>query len=532
MSPSRLADTSVNDRRHDSGDSISSRRRRRLVRATASGVIGAFGLAATGATGAGQQDPSASVTFEKQESDGKSVVVASVSTGVDAKLLIMEQRSGKQEEELYRQRDLPAGTDERNLVVQLEKPIGETETIKAVVLTEGDEFLTQDEAIVAIGEDKENLGVTFVEANPDAGFHYPYYLYNPSTGGEREVPILVEPNNTGTATDDIEKHRKDAKHLVERNGTSRTISDELDVPMLVPVFPRPLSEPVDSQHYTHQLDRDTLAIENGSLERIDLQLLRMVDHAIARLTDAGRTMDNRIIMNGFSASGNFVDRFAVLHPERVLSVTAGGLNGMTLLPLTETNGHTLNYHIGIADVETLTGKSIDLDALNEVNQFLYMGGEDDNDTIPYDDAWTSEEMRRTALAVYGEDMIEQRFPYCQTAYTEAGVEAQFRIYEGTGHTPRPAMADIIEFHRRSIVGEDVSDFGDDLSSWASGTSGERGSRTSEGGTGGRTADSDEAATSGDDPGFSTGLGVGFGAGVVTTGLASISYFKGRSNRES
>jgi len=71
-------------------------------------------------------------------------------------------------------------------------------------------------------------------------------------------------------------------------------------------------------------------------------------------------------------------------------------------------------------------------------------------------------LRETALAVYGEDMLNDRFPYSQSAYEQAGVEAQFRVYEGVGHTPRPAKEDVVEFHRQSIAGEDVSEFGQQL----------------------------------------------------------------------
>jgi PKD repeat protein len=186
----------------------------------------------------------------------------------------------------------------------------------------------------------------------------------------------------------------------------------------------------------------------------------MVEHAQNELRTQGFPIRDNIIMNGFSASGNFVDRFTVLHPERVISVTAGGLNGMAMLPVEEAKGQTLDFHIGIADVEELTGDSINLDALNDVNQFLYMGAEDENDTIPYSDAW-SERMREIALDVYGEHMIEERFPFCQSTYQEAGIDAQFKIIEDIGH--RPAALDvIIEFHQRSINGESVSEFGDEL----------------------------------------------------------------------
>jgi PGF-CTERM protein len=90
-----------------------------------------------------------------------------------------------------------------------------------------------------------------------------------------------------------------------------------------------------------------------------------------------------------------------------------------------------------------------------VNQFLYMGAEDENDTIPYDDAWTDDSLRQVALDVYGDDMISERFPTCAMAYREAGIDAAFRVYEGAGHTPRPAFDDIVAVHRRTVRGKGV-----------------------------------------------------------------------------
>lgn len=210
-----------------------------------------------------------------------------------------------------------------------------------------------------------------------------------------------------------------------------------------------------------------MRIEAGKLERVDRQLLAMVEHAQDYLADNGYPIStDSILLNGFSASGNFVDRFTVLHPEEVISVTAGGLNGMPILPLEEFEGRELPYHVGIADVEELMGEAVDLDALDETNQFLYMGGEDENDTIPFNDAWTDDELRQLALDVYGDDMIDERFPNSQRAYEAAGVDAQFRVYPAAGHTPRPAVEDIVAFHRRSIRGEDVSEFGESLTAAA------------------------------------------------------------------
>ncbi|QWC18100.1 PKD domain-containing protein [Halorubrum sp. 2020YC2] len=375
----------------------------------------------------------------------------------------MIQDQAESDNTLFAMKSLPAGTDETDLVVELDEPLGETQVVEAW-LWDGpaheSEVITVKQALVAVGEElDETIGITLVEAAPESGFNYPYYLFSPIDRRDGRIPMLVESNNTGTATDDFEEHRSAAKSLVRR-GSSRPISEALGVPLLVPVFPRPAEEPVDWSHYTHQLDRQTVAIEEGPLARIDEQLLRMVEDAKDRLAGDEYAFTDEIMLNGFSASGNFADRFTALHPDRVLSVTAGGLNGMALLPHEEWNGHTLEYHVGVAGLESLTGDSVDVGGLADVNQLLYMGVEDTNDTIPYDDAW-SEDLRELALAVYGEDMINDRFPRCQRAYDDADVEAQFRIYDDRGHRPADTE-DLVEFHRRSLAGEDVSEFGERL----------------------------------------------------------------------
>lgn len=310
------------------------------------------------------------------------------------------------------------------------------------------------------------LGPTLVESDPDAGFNYPYFLYAPAPGEARTPsPVLVEPTSSPRPSDDFDDHRSLASRRVE-GGTGRRIADELGVPFLTPVFPRPVTEPVDWRHYVHSLDVETLRIEGPPLERVDRQLLSMVADARERLSNHGLEVTAEFMLNGFSASGTFANRFAALHPEHLLSVTAGGINGMALLPRERARGHTLHYPVGVADLVELIGEPFDPDAFRDVNQFLYLGGDDDNDTIPYPDAWTDSSLARTALEVYGRDVHRDRFPYCQQVYQEAGAPAVFRIYEGVGHKPGPAEDDLVEFHRRSIEGDDIdemrSDLGEDL----------------------------------------------------------------------
>ena len=287
--------------------------------------------------------------------------------------------------------------------------------------------------------------VTLVSPDESDPFNYPYFLYAPRINTDEERPLLVQPNNTGTSTDNFEKHRQEARKDIER-GYPRLIGDELGVPILVPVFPRPASEPVDWRHYVHQLDTETMHVSTGPLERVDRQLVGMIEDAQDRLSD-DIPLTDQVMLNGYSASGNFVNRFAILHPELVTSVTAGGVNGMVTLPITEAQGHTLNYQIGVADIEKITGNPFDVEEFCDIDQYVYMGAEDENDTLPARDAW-SEEQREIAREVYGEDMQDDRLPYCESVYDDVGASAEFRLYEGVGHTVTEAMErDVIEFHR-------------------------------------------------------------------------------------
>jgi hypothetical protein len=320
----------------------------------------------------------ASVTFNDQETDGTTVVVARASSPVEAFVVITSESGDPLVQGPENRINLSPGKIVENVTVTLESALSKSQQLTARLQESNGGTLDTDSAhVTLVGEPPERVDgfdPRFVEANPDAGFQYPYYLYAAdSFVGAEPSPMLVETNNTGTATDDFSVHRRAAEELIS-GGFPRRLADELRVPLLVPVFPRPETEPVDWRHYTHQLDRQTLQVSDGPLERIDLQLLRMVDDAQQRLESELYPAADDIMLNGFSASGNFVDRFTVLHPDRVRSVTAGGLNGMTVLPLSEMNGRTLNYHVGIADVEELTGEAVEVDALDDVNQFPYMGG--------------------------------------------------------------------------------------------------------------------------------------------------------------
>jgi hypothetical protein len=255
-----------------------------------------------------------------------------------------------------------------------------------------------------------------IESDSAKGFNFPYYLFIPETIDRSEkARLFVETNNTGTATDDFEVHREKALRLVNRSYPNR-IARRLQVPLLVPVFPRPRT---GWRTYTHALDRD-------SLEK--------------KLRANGFDMHDRIFMHGFSASAKFCNRFTFLHPERIKAAAAGGVNGLPTLPIAERNGSVLPFPIGIADIEAFTGKPFKEKVHRHIPQFIYMGYMDRNDTLPSRDAWREDEANviRTAIAA---KMMPDRWKICQTIYREKLPCVQCVTYDGVGHAIKDEMID-------------------------------------------------------------------------------------------
>ena len=111
------------------------------------------------------------------------------------------------------------------------------------------------------------------------------------------------------------------------------------------------------------------------IERIDLQLIRMIAHAKSLLErDLGLRIEDQVTMWGFSASGDFVDRFCMLHPEKVKAAVTGGCHVM--LPLSEYNGENLPYPIGLYDYQKITGREFDADAFSKIDRFIFRGDRD------------------------------------------------------------------------------------------------------------------------------------------------------------
>ncbi|HXA52900.1 MAG TPA: hypothetical protein VNV86_21435 [Candidatus Acidoferrum sp.] len=288
-----------------------------------------------------------------------------------------------------------------------------------------------------------------VPAIESSGFSFPYYLYIPKDLSRSEpVRLLIEPNNTGQATDDFEVHRASARRMAS-GGDTRRLGDRLQSPLLVPVFPRPRDQ---WKVYTHYLDRDSLLIKDGPLARIDLQLLAMIRHARQLLGTAGIRAETKVFMHGFSASAGFVNRFAALHPESVRAIAAGAINALPMYPLETYEGVKLPYPLGTADFKSLTGADFDARAYAQVSQYLFMGYLDRNDTFPFSDAWEDDE-RELIARLFGKEMMPDRWERAQQIISTLKLPIQTATYNGVPHRTLPEMwDDIAAFFKANDTG--------------------------------------------------------------------------------
>jgi predicted esterase len=282
---------------------------------------------------------------------------------------------------------------------------------------------------------------------PEEGFEYPFVLRYPESGSNVTPFLIVEPNNTGTVADDLNTHLESAMSLARGRPVGGFVAKYLNAPLLVPVFPRPKS---DWHLYTHALDRDTMLISEGKMKRIDQQLLAMIAYAREKLSSRGLVVSEKSLFNGFSASGTFVNRFTAMYPEYVHAVAAGGINAVAIVPMQNLEGHLLNYPIGINDLQSITGREFQRAQWIEVPQFLYMGADDTNDAVSFDDGY-SESERLVVHQTLGAVMLPNRWQTVQDTYESVGANVVFKTYDGIGHgTNRTINTDVAEFFRSTI----------------------------------------------------------------------------------
>ena len=219
--------------------------------------------------------------------------------------------------------------------------------------------------------DGKNFNFYLSQGNKEKGV-LPYILLIPEklSEGKRLVVESLNYENTNVL-DDILPHAKQQADIAMK------IFD--DEPILIPFIP----DVKGGIPYYQQLSRECFEeSKDGKYHieypRIDLQIIKTIEDAKGKLKiKTGKETAKKIFLNGYSSSGVFAQRFALIHPEIVDSALIGGAAGSIPLPTDE-----FDYPLGIKDFTELFDSPFVENEYKKIN-FAYFVSEFEANTPAY-----------------------------------------------------------------------------------------------------------------------------------------------------
>jgi pimeloyl-ACP methyl ester carboxylesterase len=186
-------------------------------------------------------------------------------------------------------------------------------------------------------------GIVFA-ARSDPRFSYCTYVPPHIAQARHPMQLVVIVHGTGRA-------------FVEYRDAFAEFARWNDCIVLCPLFPAGVLGDGNRDGFKHLREGDI---------RYDDVLLDMVDEVAEKFgCDFSRFM-----LFGYSGGGQFVNRFALLHPERLRAVSIGAPGSVTLLDADK------NWWVGTRDMAERFGKGLDLEALRRVAVHMVVGKAD------------------------------------------------------------------------------------------------------------------------------------------------------------
>lgn len=272
-----------------------------------------------------------------------------------------------------------------------------------------------------------------VKHPPTANNPYSWFSYFPS-GAEKHSPITVSswPHSGGGAVENyVDREAQAEKEINRYIGYAR----EFQVPLVLVAIPRV------ARLYVSSLHLGTFTTNEEMFQRPDLKFIDAVwNQYIPMLRKANLAVDDRVAMMGFSNTGTFAYRFAILHPEKVEAMWLGAFTPAPL-PTGEYNGRAIDYPLGVRNLESLTGKPFEIPSFKTIPQFIVVGENDtlfQNDILCCNDIFSTEDEKNFIRQNLG-DTNPKRLKKFQEILISMGVNSQFKSYPGVGHETPPTM---------------------------------------------------------------------------------------------
>lgn len=327
--------------------------------------------------------------------------------------------------------------------------------------------------------------VCIISPNKEKGFNCGYSLFIPETC-EKNTILLVHCCNTGGfgVKDEKLDESRIAIHLEEGIEAAKISTIyinqgmiygyDLKMPVLTPLIPRVrgyYTQSLGSRIFKNDISflikdnngrasKDKLSeteINNirEQCKDLHLQLVNMIKDSKRIILELGINIDDKVIIEGYSASSKFANRFTALHPEIIKACIGGGTSGLNILPIKELNGEVLNYPIGVANI-----KNFNIEAFKSIPQYYYIGNEDYNDPAQinkdnspvFKENYTTDEVIKIKTILGKEP--QERFDNIKRIYDSLNVNAIFKRFNGD-HT---SIMKLKDNNGNFIVNESVEEF--------------------------------------------------------------------------
>lgn len=292
---------------------------------------------------------------------------------------------------------------------------------------------------------RQDQGPAAAFRQADSAIPNDWFTYVPGSirPGER-VHIWVTGLHGNLVTDRYDSITAESREMASARVA---LAEEHRLAMLVPVIPRPRTNYVYAVAFA---PRVFLAETDAFVRRPDLKLNAMIDRFAAELRARGFLVEERILLDGFSAGAMFAQRYALLHPRRVLAIAAGQCGGALTLPEAAMDGDRaapMDWPVGVRDFRALAGYRFDRDAYRRIAQFIYIGDRDTSNStlVRTRELWRNQDQIDFLNRVFGRTdptRLEAQARYL----ARRGYNVTFRLYPGVGHTgTRESRADVFSF---------------------------------------------------------------------------------------
>lgn len=237
-------------------------------------------------------------------------------------------------------------------------------------------------------------GITYIlPPNPEYGYNCGFSVFVPKNC-EKDTTLIMHSCNTGNNVPvHLEEANEIAKERTYQLNPGMWIGSDLNMPVMIPLIPRVQG------YYTQALgsrilhnDISSLIIDQNRRKEEDklteeeiqqiqeqcrdipTQVANMINASKLFLQNLGINVDDKVIVEGYSAGSKFANCFTALHPELVKACIGGGISGLGILPISEYKGQQLNFPLGVADIP-----NFDYETFSQIPQLYYIGTEDYND---------------------------------------------------------------------------------------------------------------------------------------------------------